>query len=223
MNYNSNRINQLKNYLTIQNEDLSEIKVAEPESPVGFTYADYLTWNFKERIELIRGKIFKMSPAPTISHQQISTNIEIKFLNFLSINSCKCFHAPIDVRLKGKPFRKKKLRDDEISTVGQPDIIVVCDAEKLKDNRGVDGAPELVVEILSPGNTRTETKYKFDLYEENGVLEYWIVYPGYKQIHVYLLNEKEEYGKPVIYEANENIHSIVLKGLSIPMEQLFKL
>ncbi|MEP7143910.1 MAG: Uma2 family endonuclease [Ferruginibacter sp.] len=212
----------MKNYLTIQNEDLSEIKVAEPESPVGFTYADYLTWNFKERVELIRGKIFKMSPAPTITHQRISGNIEMKFLNFLDGKLCKCFHAPIDVRLKGKPFRKKKLRDDEITTVVQPDIIIVCDAEKLKDKRSVNGAPELIIEILSPGNTKTETKYKFELYEENGVLEYWVVYPEYKQIYVYLLNENEEYGKPVIYEANEDISSVVLKGLSIPMEEIFK-
>ncbi len=211
----------MKNYLTIQNEDLSEIKVEEPESPVGFTYADYLTWNFKERIELIRGRIFKMCPAPTIIHQKISGNIETKFSNFLKGKQCKYFHAPIDVRLKGKPFRKKKLRDDEINTVVQPDIIVVCDEEKLKDNRSVDGAPELVVEILSPGNTKTETRYKFDLYEENGVLEYWVVYPEYKQIYVYLLNEKEEYGKPAIYEANEHISSKVLKGLSIPMEDIF--
>ena len=213
----------MKNYLTIQNEDLSEIKVEEPESPVGFTYADYLNWNFKERIELIRGRIFKMSPAPTFTHQTILLNIATKFSNFLNEKPCKCFLAPVDVRLKGKPFRKKKRRDDEITTVVQPDIIVVCDEEKLQDNRSVDGAPELVVEILSPGNTKTETKYKFALYEENGVLEYWVVYPEYKQIHVYLLNDKEEYGKPVIYEANENINSEVLKGLSIPMEDIFKL
>ena len=213
----------MKNYLTIQNEDFTEVKVEEPESPIGFTYADYLTWNFKERIELIRGRIFKMSPAPSITHQGISTNISFQFLLFLQGKKCKCFQAPIDVRLKGKPFRKKKLRDEEITTVVQPDIIVVCDEEKLKDNRSVDGAPELVVEILSPGNTRTETKHKFGLYEENGVFEYWMVYPEYKQIHVFVLNEKEEYGKPTIYEANENISSTVLTGLSIPMEDLFKL
>ncbi|MBC7890034.1 MAG: Uma2 family endonuclease [Ferruginibacter sp.] len=215
--------NTSKNYLTIQREDFSEIKVAEPESPLGFTYADYLTWNFKERIELIRGKIFKMCPTPTLVHQQISANIERKFFNFLDGRLCKCYNAPVDVRLKGKPFRKRKLRDDEITTVVQPDIIVVCDADKLKDNRSVDGAPDMVVEILSPGNTKTETKYKFDLYEENGVLEYWVVYPEYQQIYVYLLNENEEYGKPVIYEANEEILSTVLKGLSIPMDEIFKL
>jgi Uma2 family endonuclease len=213
----------LKNYLTIQNDDLSELKVEEPESPYGFTYADYLTWNFKERIELIRGKIFKMCPAPTVPHQKISVNIEKKLTLFLEGKPCQMLHAPIDVRLKGKPFRKKKLKDNEIYTVVQPDIIVVCDEEKLKDIRSVDGAPEFIVEILSPGNTRTETKHKFDLYEENGVLEYWVVYPEYKQIYVYLLNNNEAYGKPVIYEANENISSKVLKGLSISMNGIFKL
>ena len=209
--------------MTIQNDDFTETKVEEPESPFGFTYADYLTWNFKERIELIRGKIFKMSQAPTTFHQRISVNIVSKMLIFLEGKKCKLFYAPVDVRLKGKPFRKKKLRDDEITTVVQPDIIVVCDEEKLKDIRSIDGAPEFIVEILSPGNTKTEIKYKFDLYEENGVEEYWVVYPEYKQIHVYLLNEKEEYGKPVIYEDNENINPVVLKGLSIATNEIFKL
>ena len=149
--------------------------------------------------------------------------------NFLTIQNdlegknCKLYHAPADVRLKGKPFRKKKLRDDKITTVVQPDIFVVCDEEKLKDDRSVDGAPEFIVEILSPGNTRTEIKYKFNLYEENAVEEYWVVYPEYKQLHVYLLNKKEEYGKPVIYEDNENINPVVLKGLSIATNEIFKL
>ncbi len=216
-------IGLLKDYLTIQNEDFTETKVEEPQSSMGFTYADYLTWNFKERIELIRGKIFKMSPAPSTFHQRISVNLETAISNFLNGKKCRMLHAPVDVRLKGKPFRKKKLRDDEITTVVQPDIIVVCDEEKLKDIRSVDGAPEFIIEILSPGNTRTETKYKLDLYEENGVEEYWVVYPEFKQIHVFLLNDKEEYGKPIIFEANEKITSVVLKGLSIPMNDIFKL
>src|SRR5882757_5093882 len=213
----------MKEYLTIQHDDLTEEMVEEPQSPYGFTYADYLTWHYKERIELIRGRIFKMSPAPTVTHQKISVNIENEFAHFLKGRSCQMLHAPVDVKLKGKPFRKKKLRDDEITTVVQPDIIVVCDPEKLSDPRSIDGAPELVVEILSPGNTKTETKYKFDLYEENGVLEYWVVYPEYFQIHVYLLNEKEKYDRAVIYEGNENITSVVLEGLSIPTNEIFKL
>ena len=213
----------MKKYLTIQNDDFSETKVEEPESPLGFTYADYLTWNFKERIELIKGRIFRMSPAPTSTHQRIASNIYIEFGNFLKKKACKPFFAPVDVRLKGKPFRKRKLRDDEITTVVQPDIIVVCDEDKLSDQRYIDGAPDLIVEILSPGNTKTETKYKFDLYEENGVLEYWVVYPEYKQVYKYLLNENEEYGKPVIYESGDNISSKVLKGLSFPVDEIFNL
>ncbi len=193
----------MKNYLTIQKEDFTEVKVEEPQSPYGFTYADYLTWNFKERIELIRGKIFKMSPAPTVTHQKILSNLFLAIALFLKYKTCKVLVAPVDVRLKGKPFRKKKLRNDEITTVVQPDIIIVCDEEKLKDDRSVDGAPDFVVEILSPGNTKTETKYKVDLYEENGVLEYWVVYPEYKQIHVFILNKEEKYGKPVIYEVEK--------------------
>lgn len=213
-----------KQYLTkINDDDFTEELVEEPESPYGFTYADYLTWNFKERIELIRGRIFKMSPAPTVTHQKVLGNLFLAIGSFLQNKSCKALVAPVDVRLKGKPFRKKKLQDNEITTVVQPDIIVVCDEEKLKDARSVDGAPELVIEILSPGNTKVEIKYKFDLYEENGVLEYWLVYPEFKHIYVYLLNENEKYGRPILYEANENITSSVLQGLSIPMNEIFKL
>lgn len=213
----------MKEYLTKVNDDLTEQLVEEPESPYGFTYADYLTWNFKERIELIRGRIFKMSPAPSFSHQKIQANIFGAFYVFLKDKPCVTVTAPIDVRLKGKPFKKKKLRDDEITTVVQPDIIVVCDEEKLKDGRSIDGAPEMVVEILSPGNTKVETKYKLCLYEENGVLEYWVVYPEFKHIYVYLLNQYEKFDLPVIYEADENITSTVLYGLSIPMNEIFKL
>ncbi len=213
----------MKDYLTIINNDFTETKVEEPQSPYGFTYADYITWNFKERIELIRGKIFKMSPAPSVTHQKITVNIEREFLFFLKEKPCQMLHAPVDVKLKGKPFRKRKLRDDEITTVVQPDIIIVCDEEKLTDLRSIDGAPDLIVEILSPGNTKTETKHKLQLYEENAVLEFWMVYPEYKQVHVFLLDENELYGKPIIYEANENITSVVLKGISIPMNDIFKL
>jgi Uma2 family endonuclease len=212
----------LKKYLTIQNDDLSEIIVEEPESAMGFTYADYLTWNFKERIELIKGKIFKMSPAPDFHHQKIQMNIAGELFLFLKNKPSTILTAPIDVRFKGKPYRNKKRREDEINTVVQPDIIVVCDEEKLRDIRCIDGAPELVVEILSPGNSRTEIKYKFDLYEENGVLEYWVVYPEYKQIYVYLLNADEEYGKPAIYEAGDMLPCTVLKGLKVKLDDIFK-
>ena len=81
----------MKNYLTIQKEDFTEVKVEEPQSPYGFTYADYLTWNFKKRIELIRGKIFKMSPAPTVTHQKILSNFFLAIGLFLNTKLVKCW------------------------------------------------------------------------------------------------------------------------------------
>ena len=214
-------INNLEQFLTIRHDDFSETLVEEPQSDYGFTYADYLTWNFKERIELIRGKIFKMCPAPSPQHQVIAADLFAFFVRKLKDGPCKMLFAPLDVRLKGKPFRNKKRRDDQITTVVQPDIIVVCDPGKLDDPRSIDGAPEMVIEILSPGNSKTETKYKLDLYEENGVLEYWVVYPPFKMVHVFLLKD-DAYGKPLIYESGDKIPCAVLKGIKIPVDEIFK-
>jgi Uma2 family endonuclease len=211
-----------KEYLTITEDDGTEHLVEEPQSVYGFTYVEYATWKFKERIELIKGNILKMCPAPTLTHQRISANIEKRIGVFLEDSPCKFFHAPVDVRLKGKPFRNKKLRDDEIRTVVQPDIIVVCDDAKLQDHRFVDGAPDFIVEILSPGNTKTETRHKLGLYEDNGVKEYWMVYPDYRHVMVFLLDENEKYGKPVFYESEDEIYSAILDGFSMSVGDIFK-
>jgi Uma2 family endonuclease len=212
----------MKEYLTITDDEGNEQQVEEPQSAYGFTYTDYLAWKFKERIELIRGRIFKMCAAPSLTHQRISGNIEKKLGQFLEDAPCRFFHAPVDVRLKGRHFRNKRLDDDEIKTVVQPDIIVVCDPDKLQDNRFVDGAPDFVIEILSPGNSKTETTFKLGLYEENGVKEYWVVYPEYKQVMVFLLDENEAYGKPVFYNLDESIFSTVIKGFGMPLQEMFK-
>ncbi|MBC7829565.1 MAG: Uma2 family endonuclease [Chitinophagaceae bacterium] len=194
--------------------------VEEPYSEYGFTYADYLTWNFKERLELINGQLFKMSPAPTIVHQRISYNLEKILGRFVENHDCSIFHAPIDVKLKGKGNNKKKLRDEDIITVVQPDIIIVCDEEKLKDGRAIDGAPDLVVEILSPGNTKTEMKYKLELYEENEVKEYWVVYPEYKQVAVFRLNSNMLFEKPIFF-TEESVISFIFPALKAPLHQIF--
>jgi Uma2 family endonuclease len=201
----------MKEYLTIINDDdFSESLVEEPQSEYGFTYADYLTWNFKERIELIKGKIFKMSPAPLFTHQDIVGKVYIYLANRIENKPCKLLFSPVDVKL-----------DNEIFTVVQPDLIVVCDPEKLTDPRSINGAPEMVVEVLSPGNTKTETKYKLDLYEENGVQEYWVVHPPYKYVEVYLL-KNYKYNKPTIYEMGDLIPCTILKGIKIPVKEIFK-
>jgi Uma2 family endonuclease len=202
---------------TIYNEEESRFQlVEEPNSSLSYTYADYLKWKFEEQVELIRGKIFKMSPAPTTRHQQISISLSSEIYNFLKKKSCKVFTAPFDVRL---PVKDKK-KDDEITTVVQPDICVICDSSKI-DDRGCLGAPDLIVEVLSPGNTEKEVKFKFELYEEAGVKEYWVVYPTEQNIAVFILNEKGKYDGAKIYAGKDSIKSSAVKGLVIKLDDIF--
>src|SRR6478736_6826824 len=136
-----------------------------------YTYADYLKWTIEERLELIKGKIFRMSPAPNRMHQALSMRIANPIYNLLRGQQCQVYTAPFDVRLP-----RKSLKDEDIITVVQPDICVICDPSKL-DERGCIGAPDIVVEILSPSNNKKELKNKYEVYEESGVKEYWIVTP----------------------------------------------
>ncbi|MBL7797284.1 MAG: Uma2 family endonuclease [Saprospiraceae bacterium] len=148
-----------------------------------YTYADYLLWQFEERVELLRGKIRQMA-APSRKHQGISIRLSKPFINSLWKSPCKVYAAPFDVRLT----RFNKAQNKDVTTVVQPDLCVICDPAKL-DDRGCIGAPDLIVEILSPGNSRTEMKDKFELYQEAGVLEYWVVSPIERTIQVWKLNE----------------------------------
>ena len=133
-----------------------------------YTYADYLLWQFQERVELLRGKIRQMS-APSVKHQRISIRFSRLLANALWQTPYQVFAAPFDVRLL------QTREDNQVTTVVQPDLCVICDSSKL-DDRGCNGAPDLIIiEILSPGNSRTEMKDKFELYQEAGVLEYWVV------------------------------------------------
>lgn len=146
-----------------------------------YSYADYLLWQVKEKIELFKGKILAMSPAPARYHQKIVGNIHGILFPIFKGKKCELYTAPFDVRIP-----KQDKEDDKIFTVVQPDLSVICDPEKL-DERGCIGAPDLVIEILSPGNSKKEMDVKFTLYEEAGVLEYWIVHPTEKVIWIYVL------------------------------------
>jgi Uma2 family endonuclease len=176
-----------------------------------YTYADYLTWNFKERLELFRGKIFKMSPAPNRNHQTISARIYLTFANTFKKN---VYYAPFDVRLV-----KTKTKDEKVITVVQPDLCIICDENKL-DDRGCNGAPDLVVEILSPGNTQKEMGIKFDLYEENEVKEYWLVDQSEKTVLIYTLQNKKFVGlKPFIIE--DTLKSPLFPALKFKVKDIF--
>ena len=149
-----------------------------------YSYADYLTWTFQERLELIKGYIFPMS-APARRHQQISWNLSGRFWELFKDGPCKVYFAPFDVRLPRKPTPDNR----KVETVLQPDLSVICDLSKL-DDKGCVGAPDLVVEILSPGNTKKEMKQKFDAYQEAGVREYWLIQPDDRNVFQYVLNDE---------------------------------
>ena len=136
-----------------------------------YSYADYLQWTFEERLELIKGKIFKMTPAPNLYHQDISGVVFNEIYTYLKGKPCRTYSAPFDVRL---PRKSADETNEKIYTVVQPDICVICDLSKL-DKRGCKGAPDIVVEILSPGNNQKELHNKYEVYEESGIKEYWII------------------------------------------------
>ena len=162
-----------------------------------YTYADYLTWVDDKRRELINGFIHIMSPAPRLGHAKISSNITWYLESVVRKNKGKCevFSAPFDVRFP----KNGEAYDDKIYTVVQPDISVICDLSKL-DKFGCCGAPDMIVEILSPSTAKKDMTQKFDLYEEHGVKEYWIVYPEDKAINVFLLQENGKYDDGILYE-----------------------
>lgn len=166
-------------YLMEAEEPIVSYNQLNPDG--NYTYWDYLKWQFDERVELIKGKIFKMSPAPGAGHQRISFSISMAFGSCFKGKPCSVFVAPFDVRL---PIPK----EGKDTTVIQPDLCIICDETKI-DKQGCNGAPDLVVEILSPGNSTHEMDTKFQLYQDAGVKEYWIVEPAEKAVFVYTLRD----------------------------------
>lgn len=180
-----------------------------------YSYADYLTWKFQERVELIKGKIFRMSPAPRVRHQRVSAFVQYQLYHFLVGKRCDVFSAPFDVRLT-----KKNKKNELVKTVVQPDLCVICDEKKL-DEFGCIGAPDIVVEILSPGNNSKELKNKYEVYEENGVKEYWIIHPEEKTFLAYILNKKGNYETVGLKTIGDNITTPVLPGFVLKLEDVF--
>ena len=175
-----------------------------------YSYADYLVWKIKERVELLKGKILEMS-APSPIHQEISGNLQGALFVFLKNSKCKLYTAPFDVRFSQKG-------ESQVYTVVQPDLCVVCDFEKI-DSKGCVGAPDLVVEILSPGNSKKEMKSKFALYQEEGVREYWVVDPERELVFVYVAENKKF--KPTIPIADDYVYSTIFPDFKIHTADIF--
>lgn len=183
-----------------------------------YTYADYLTWQVCERLELIKGHIFKMSPAPMRYHQELSGALYREFSSYLKKKPCKVFSAPFDVRL---PKTKDEQCDDQIYTVVQPDIVVVCDKTKL-DRKGCLGAPDLIVEVLSPSTAAKDVKDKFEMYETSGVREYWIVHPEEAILQVFRLDDHQKYQLVRIYTREDVINVGIFEDFSIDLRDIFE-
>ena len=177
-----------------------------------WTYADYKDWELKpgERYEIIHGIAYAMS-APNALHQSMLMELGRQFANFLIGKQCKVYPAPYDVRL----FYEEDESDD---TVVQPDISVVCD-EKKRGKEGCRGAPDLVMEILSPSNTAIEMQRKFHAYRDAGVTEYWVLESEYKTLTVYLFDGETTVTH--VYGEKDSAPVAVLKGLSIELAQVF--
>jgi Uma2 family endonuclease len=177
-----------------------------------YSYADYRAWELKpgERYELVGGEAYAMS-APNDQHQAIAAELTAQFVVFLRGKKCKVRPAPYDVRL----FFKDDESDD---TVVQPDLAVLCDETK-RGPEGCRGAPDLVVEILSPSNTGEENIRKFNLYLKAGVREYWIVSPVSRTVQVFELENESDRG--TVYDGSAPVPSTVLEGFSLSLDGVF--
>ncbi|SDE21205.1 Uma2 family endonuclease [Pedobacter soli] len=198
-------------------EELPPIQTVNEVDFAGYySYADYMRFEFEERLEIIKGHIFRMSPAPNRIHQKISGRISNPIYNALNGYKCEVYTAPFDVRLA-----KKTQLDKEIFTVVQPDIVVVCDQSKL-DKRGCIGAPDIVVEILSPGNNKKELINKYEVYEEAGVKEYWIVSPSDKSFFRYILDDHGKFQPTKLLTIGEEVTTSILPGFTLVLEKVFE-
>jgi Uma2 family endonuclease len=175
-----------------------------------------LTWDFSERIELLKGYIREMA-APNRRHQRVSSNLHGFLWTYLRYATCRLYSALFDVKLiKNAQGKAAK----EIYTVVQPDICVICDKTKL-DEQGCIGSPDLIIEIVSESTAKRDIQEKFELYEENGVLEYWIVRPYENTVQqFYLENEKYQYKKT--YIETDKISPIILPELVIDLVEVFE-
>jgi Uma2 family endonuclease len=161
-----------------------------------------------------------MSPAPSSEHQSISRNILLVIGNYLHKKTCKVFNAPFDVRLYDR--KKSIVANQDIYSVVQPDLCVICDKAKI-DIKGCLGSPDWIIEILSRGNSKKDMQLKYDLYQESGVKEYWLVYPGEKAVHQFVLNqETEKYQLLNMYAGEDTAVPQLFPDCRIDLREVFE-
>jgi Uma2 family endonuclease len=174
-----------------------------------YTWQDYRSWPDDERWEIIAGLAYAMSPAPSTRHQAVAGNLFGRLLQHLSGKPCRPFIAPTDVKLSD-------------ADVVQPDILVVCDPQKITESH-IEGAPDLVVEVLSPGTAAKDLREKKWLYQRSGVREYLVVDPLEMYVQRFLLSSESRYGEPEVFGPEEAVSLVVLEGLTIELCEVFEL
>lgn len=178
-----------------------------------YTYADLLAWNDNTRYELYDGQPVALA-SPSDVHQSISMALSVQLGSYLMGKKCNVYAAPFDVRL----FEEEGESPENVDTVLQPDLMVVCDQNKI-DRHGVHGVPDLVIEILSPGTAQYDRLVKFNLYQRAGVREYWIVDPAARVVSVYTL--KDGYYRAAAYGADSSVRVGVLDDCTIDLSTVF--
>ena len=182
-----------------------------------FLVSDYLKWPDELRCELIDGVVYDMSPAPTISHQTTVKQLTIALDQALRSrrkgegggDGCELFVSPIDVVLSE-------------NSVVQPDVVVVCDLTKTQNGRYIDGAPDLVIEVLSPSTAAKDMKQKRDLYQRAGVGEYLLIHPTDHMAWYYHLDDQGRYGEATIWSVQDELHLALLPEYSPTLQELFE-
>ncbi|MFN3594118.1 MAG: Uma2 family endonuclease [Thiobacillaceae bacterium] len=180
--------------------------------PAHYTYADYARWPEDQRYELIDGVAYAMT-GPNRRHQAIVGEVYRQIANALESHPCRVYLAPFDVRLP-----KADEADAQVDTVVQPDLSVFCDRGKL-DDKGARGAPDWVIEVLSPSTAVHDHILKRSVYERAGVREYWLVHPTDRIVTVYWLTDGE-YGRPEVYELTGRTASRVLPEVAIDWDRV---
>ena len=188
--------------------------MALPAEKRRYTFADCLTWGENERIEIINGEAFMMAPLSR-THQKISGEIFRQIANYLAGKKCEVYAAPFAVRL----FEQDGDSPEDVDTMVEPDISVVCDPSKL-DDHGCKGAPDLVIEVLSPSTRRHDRMTKFTLYQRAGVQEYWIVDPVNKDAQSFVL-EDGRYSVEGFGTAGDKMKVNVLEDCLIDLSEVF--
>lgn len=189
--------------------------MAESQPQATYTYGDYVKWPENERWELIEGRAYAMTPAPTVTHQSILILL-IRLLGpFFDNKPCRLLASPLDVRLP-----KLDEADEAVETVVQPDVLVVCDPAKV-DEKGVRGAPDLVIEILSESTMHHDQVGKLRLYERHGVRCYIIADPWNKTLTVRYLEEPGRFGRPEHFASDDKMPVKIFEGLEIELARVF--